>query len=220
MSDSKIVWNTSKKILQSMKTQERVSTRVRPEYFLEKDAEKVAEHGILKDRVLIIDIDMKSLIRVDDVYRDLTTFHKTIKKGSGTASPFSDFLILSKHRSVCVISDIVKVRIQIDGQVKFEHPRFDDLSEIEVGVDVAKYDMEEYQVPPVITKLLKTTKMNEVFQIRTTRKDKALSYFKDSNNIFDNDLISSFKNEVVFTVCLVAFEQKDFLFKLPIAEKL
>jgi hypothetical protein len=67
----------------------------------------------------------------------------------------------------------------------FEHPRFDDLSEIEVGVDSAKYDMEEYHLPPVIRKILKTTKMNEVFQVRTTRKDKLIPYFTDPSGVFN-----------------------------------
>jgi hypothetical protein len=58
---------------------------------------------------------------------------------------------------------IVKVRIEVDGVNVFEHPRFDDLSEIEVGVDSAKYDLEEYQVPPVLRKVLKSSKLNEVF---------------------------------------------------------
>jgi hypothetical protein len=51
----------------------------------------------------------------------------------------------------------------VDGINVFEHPRFDDLSEIEVGVDSAKYDLEEYQVPPVLRKVLKSSKLNEVF---------------------------------------------------------
>jgi hypothetical protein len=58
---------------------------------------------------------------------------------------------------------IVKVRIEVDGVNVFEHPQFDDLSEIEVGVDSAKYDLEEYQVPPVLRKVLKSSKLNEVF---------------------------------------------------------
>ena len=98
----------------------------------------------------------------------------------GTASPYSDFQIL------------IKVRIEVDGQKVFEHPRFDDLSEIEVGVDSAKYDMEEYQLPPVLRKVLKYSKLNEVFEIKTRRADKLIPLFPDSNGIFKPELLSSF----------------------------
>jgi hypothetical protein len=49
----------------------------------------------------------------------------------------------------------------------FEHPRFNNLSETEVGVDSSKYDMEEYQLPPVVRKVLKYSKLNEFFETKT-----------------------------------------------------
>ena len=71
----------------------------------------------------------------------------------------------------------------------FEHPRFDDLSEIEVGIDCAKYDLEEYHLPSIIRRILKTTKMNEVFQIRTTRRNKITPFFKDPNGVFNDEIL-------------------------------
>jgi ribosomal protein L15 len=96
MSDGVNIWHTTKKILQSMKTKERVKTLVRPEYFTARDAEMVEKYGILKDRPLRFDIDMVNLVRVEDVYRDGSAFQKTIFKGEGTASPYSDFQVLCK----------------------------------------------------------------------------------------------------------------------------
>lgn len=58
-----------------------------------------------------------------------------------------------------------------------------------------------------------------MFQIRTTRKDKLLPLFSDVNGIFKPDVLTSFSNEVVLTINLVAFEQKDYLFRLTIQEK-
>lgn len=76
---------------------------------------------------------MLKLVRVEDIYKDGgSSLQKTLVKGVGTASPYSDHLIL------------IKARIEVDGVTVFEHPRFDDLTEIEVGVDSAKYDLEEY----------------------------------------------------------------------------
>ncbi len=40
---------------------------------------------------------MKELVRVDDLYKDGTTFYKTLIKGHGTASPYVDSLIACKY---------------------------------------------------------------------------------------------------------------------------
>ena len=105
-----------------------------------------------------------------------------------------------------LLKPIVKVKISVDGKQVFEHPRFDDLTEIEVGKDAALYDMEKYQLPPVIRKILKTTKLQEIFEVRCKRKDKVLTAFEDPNGIFTNSLFESMESEVTYTVNLVAFE--------------
>ena len=43
-----------------------------------------------------------------------------------------------------LLKPIVKVKISVDGKQVFEHPRFENLDEIEVGKDAALYDMEKY----------------------------------------------------------------------------
>jgi hypothetical protein len=51
-----------------------------------------------------------------------------------------------------------------------------------VGVDSQKYDLEDYTLPPVIRKILKTTKLTETFQVRVLPKGRAhskvLPYFE------------------------------------------
>jgi hypothetical protein len=79
-----------------MKTEEKVKVKVRPEYFTTKDEEFVKSFNILCDRYLIFDIEMKKLVRVDDIYKDKTTFYKTLLKGEGSASPYPDTVILCK----------------------------------------------------------------------------------------------------------------------------
>jgi hypothetical protein len=51
------------------------------------------------------------------------------------------------------------------------------MEEIEVGRDAHKYDLEEYYLPTVIRKILKTTKPTEVVQVRSNRRDKIIPYF-------------------------------------------
>ena len=52
---------------------------------------------------------MKGLVRIEDLYKDRTTFYKTLKKGESSASPYMDCLIA------------IKVKIEIDGEVRFCH---------------------------------------------------------------------------------------------------
>jgi len=44
-----------------------------------------------------MEINMKGLVRVDDLYKDKTTFYKTLIKGDGTASPYMDCLVACKN---------------------------------------------------------------------------------------------------------------------------
>ena len=86
-----------KKILQTMKTEEKVSCRVKPGYLREKDQLMIEKYRVDLVRDLYIDIEMKYLMRVEDVYKDGTTLHKTLKKGDGTASPYADFQVICKY---------------------------------------------------------------------------------------------------------------------------
>ena len=84
----------------------------------------------------------------------------------------------------------MKVRIEVDGEVRYEDPRlFGDLSELEVGVDCHKYDLEEYYLPPVLRRVLKTSKQGEVFQIRSSRREKVLPAFSDPAGIFTREVL-------------------------------
>ena len=79
-----------------MKVEEKVTAKVYPEYYTEKDQDYVQKYGVNVEKPLLWEIEMKRLVKVEDVYRDGTSFQKTITKGTGSASPYSDFLVLSK----------------------------------------------------------------------------------------------------------------------------
>ncbi len=66
--------------------------------------------------------------------------------------------------------------------------------------------MEEYQLLPVLRKVLKYSKLNEVFEIKTRRAGKLIPLFPDSNGIFKPELLPNFSKEVVMAINLVAFE--------------
>jgi hypothetical protein len=62
---------------------------------------------------------LKDIIRVEDIFRDKTTFQRTLEKGEGTCSPYSDSWVS------------IKVKIEVDGKVIFDHGGWDNLGEIE-----------------------------------------------------------------------------------------
>ena len=53
-----------------MKRQEKVSARIRPEYLREKDPGYIEKYEIQMDKYLYLDVELKDLISVDDVYKD------------------------------------------------------------------------------------------------------------------------------------------------------
>lgn len=78
MDDAEKVRPVLKKIMQSMKTKEQVACIVKPEYLQLRDPLFVTDFGVDMSRDLLMDITMKHLVRVDDVYKDQSTFSKTI----------------------------------------------------------------------------------------------------------------------------------------------
>jgi len=118
----------------------------------------------------------------------------------------------------------VKVKIEIDGEVKFIHDNFDklDYSSLQEKDDddeeeerkevvfpeneLERFDFDEYTVPSVISKILKTTKLKEVVQVRTTRKDKLSSHFDEMTKCFKIDLLTSFTEEIIITFALIGFQ--------------
>lgn len=58
-----------------------------------------------------------------------------------------------------------------------------------MGVDCHKYDLEEYYLPPVLRRVLKTSKQGEVFQIRSSRREKVLPAFSDPAGIFSREVL-------------------------------
>jgi hypothetical protein len=117
--------------------------------------------------VLLIDLNMKALVRVDDLYRDTSTFVKSIQKGQGTASPYND----------CVV--YIKVKIEVDGDIKYCSPNFEELEVWEEGIDCLRYDLEEYTIPSVLRRVLKKTKLKEIVEVKTTKIDKLNDHFDD-----------------------------------------
>ena len=93
MTDKEKITPIIKKIINSMKKQERVSCLIKPSYLQQIDPSLIQQYNIDLNSPIYIDVFLKDLTRIDDIYKDGTTFHKTLQKGVYTASPYRDSLV-------------------------------------------------------------------------------------------------------------------------------
>ena len=74
-------------------------------------------------------------------------------------------------------------------------------------------------MPGVVRKLLKITKPFEIVQLTCKRKDKLTDHLPDTHGIFKHEFFENFEDKVTITYQLLHIDQKEYLFKLPIADK-
>lgn len=145
------------------------------------------------------DIELLELFTVTDLYSDGSTFYRTLEAGNSgsTASPFGD----------CIAT--IMLKIEVDGHTYYDN--------FESGQSL-KYDLEHYQLPAVVRRILKQQKLNDVVLITTTNKHKLFDHLEDEHGVFIHEKLL-FNKEVKITVKLLLIEQKPHLFKIFIEEK-
>ena len=103
------------------------------------------------------------------------------------------------------------IEISVDGQKVFGHAEN----------EVAQYDLEEFTTPPVLRKVLWLMKPTEIMSFTTTRREKVVGFFPDNDNkVFDEVVLGAFKKEVKFVIQFVQIDQKEFIHRLSVADKL
>ena len=147
MSNEEVINPVVKRILQSMKQGEVVTCVVSPQFVEEKDPDFKTRHSdFIPDQSLTVDINLKGLCAIHDLYRDKTVFYKSLKRGQGTASPYYD----------CRVT--LRVKIDIDGETKIDQFEVGVMEESKVEIiagDSSPFDLEEYTVPAAVRKVLK-----------------------------------------------------------------
>ena len=82
MTDKEIITPVIKRVLQSMKKGEISSCCVPPAYVEQNDPEFKTRHTDFKpDQSLFVDVNLKGLCAIQDLYKDKTIFYKSLKKG-------------------------------------------------------------------------------------------------------------------------------------------
>lgn len=130
--------------------------------------------------------------------------HRSLRKGDGTGSPYSD----------CIVW--IKVRIETpDGEILFSH---DDPLSTDLSTACAQYDLEQYEVPAAIRKVLKKQKCHEIKQLKCSNSTKLQDHLPDPNGVFKHEWLA--KPQLVITVSLLKWQEKDAIFKLPLQGKI
>ena len=78
--------------------------------------------------------------------------------------------------------------------------------------------MESYQMPAVLRRILKQSKLNERIQIKSDLKYKLVEHL--DNEIFSLAKMRDFKKNIIITFKLLEIKQKDHILKVPIGERL
>ena len=195
MTDQDLITPVIRKILNSMKYGENSSTVVTPQYVEKIDPAFKDRHTNYKpDQELLVDLNLLSLGKIEDMYRDQKVFYKTLVKGQGSASPYYD----------CKVT--IRVKIEVDGETKadmFEIGQIEQFGTEVVAGDCLIYDLEEFQLPGVVRKMLKITKPFEIVQITCMRKDKLIDHLPDAHEIFKHEYFENFEDKVVITLQLL-----------------
>lgn len=142
---------------------------------------------------------------ITDAYGDGSTLYRTLEKPAeriSTASPFSD----------CKVQ--ILLNLQVDDELLF-----DNMQQNPGDKEPLIYDLEAYQLPAALRRVLKQAKLEEVYEIKCSRMHKLCDHFPDeAYDIFDIDKIAKFKKEVKITFKLLRIEQKMHVMKVFVAE--
>jgi hypothetical protein len=78
--------------------------------------------------------------------------------------------------------------------------------------------MEGYQMPAVLRRILKQSKLQEKIQIKSNLSYKLLDHLDDE--VFKIEKMKSFSKNIIITFKLLEIKQKDHVLKVPMAERL
>lgn len=199
------------KVLKSMKLYEKSNTIVYYSYLKEKDHRAIEKYSLEDSDRLIYDISFKNMLKVEDFYHDGTVYKKILRKGDGTASPFTDS------------------EIKLNLKVAYKKLGDEDREVFLMTSEPLSYTMDEYTLPPLIRNVLKSSKTYELFELHTILKDECLPEFEDEKygnfkeswftKVGEVDEKTGLQNWIVFTIEMTEFETPESMHALYFADK-
>jgi len=169
-----------------------------------------------------MDMELISLVKVEDWYNDKSCIMRTLRKGKGR-NAYTDstvyFRIKIDVNGNEIFSNYPESDLPIEKQDDFKDKTIEERVDILKDDTMIKLRMNQYIMPSILQKLLKSMKKNMVVTMTTNRiKDKLHSNFvSDWLNQYE-----AFKegDTVKFTVSLFGIDNTSYFYKHPAAEKL
>jgi len=175
-----------RKILETMKLGEKSQVLVSLKHIQEHDTPvwetlvgKAEEAGIALEGHLLVDVELHSLVKVEDWFKDEagTGLKRLLKKGKGS------------HPNIDSEVELL-LRITVNGEVVVNNfpPETDTIEKLK-ALDVVqaqgayKFNIDIYTLPSVLIKVLKTMQRGSIVEFETTRTDKLRTNFP--NHVFD-----------------------------------
>ena len=161
-----------------------------------------------------MDISLKQLNNITDLYKDRTTFYQVLERPERPAiGVFKPGLTFSTASPFC--DSIVKLLLKLEIDDKVEYDNYDGVKE------PVMYELEDYFMPAVLRRVLKLSKLNEKVEIKSKLEYKLLDHISDTKNeIFVIDKMKDFKSEIKITFTLLEIISKDHILKVPVEERL
>lgn len=169
---------------------------------------------------LYLNVKLQKLVKVEDWYKDGSTMVRTLRSGGKGRSAYSDSTI------------ILRLKIDVNGEQIYSNypadaaPDFDNLRQMSQderkehlqNPDLLTLRIDDYTLPSLIIKLIKSMKKNQKSEMTTTRIDKLhknfASPFLDQYKAFkEGDLVK-------ITCSLYSLKNTSYFYKLKVAEKL
>ncbi|TNV81229.1 hypothetical protein FGO68_gene13209 [Halteria grandinella] len=212
------------KIIESLKKGEHSEVAVKTKYIKENDPavwELLEEKGALESGWVIVDAELKSLVKVTNWYADApgTGLKRILKKGKGS-SPNIDSVIKVMMKVTVNGEDILN-NFPVDHPSPAEYFTSlmeEDKENLQKSEYCFTFHLDTYTLPSPIIKVLKSMKKWEVCEFETTNISKLLSNF--ANEHFDQYKAFKIGDKVSFIIGLISTSHDVYFYQYTVQQKL
>jgi len=180
---------------------------------------------------LFFKVTLTRLVKIEDWFNDEGTIVKNLRKGRGR-NPFIDSSV--KIRLQVIVNNEVKVNNYPEKDPISDEPYdFYESENVkamtkEEGVeylqkidgDLFAIKLDEYSLPSLMIKIIKSMKKNGVVEVTTNRLDKLQSNFVNEQIGFDQYSLFKEGDDIKFRITLVDCDHPGYFYKKTIKEKL
>jgi len=192
-------------LFRSMEKNEMSDLCVQNTYFTEKDKPFCEKYGINTSQNLRVYCEMLNFSESHSLYENDCDSHKMcLLDGVEGLKPCTDSKV-KFHMKIKVNDKIVFSNFLIKPLVRSELHEFLHLNEDTILAEnspIIEAKLNEYKLPPILSKSLKTMNLNSVSKITCSNFAKLLPYIHQSDSIFNPDYVKP-NDTVIFYIYLI-----------------